>query len=294
MENALLDCLASLPSKALKHVVRTVDRIASQDVPVLITGEGGVGKELVANLIHRSSGRPNPLANLSCASLAPDHLEQECRAVNGGTLFLRDLCEMPTRTQVKLLSLIETPYQNVAIKSAAAPACRIITATSHEPTQAVKEHKLYQALYYRLSGICLHLPPLRERREDILPLARAFLKRSVAQAKRPIDRFTPAAAKRLTSYDWPGNLNDLEREVLRAVLLSNGEAVDAVDLSLPLVTPSVRRPEDTSFTSLKDIERQAILQALKDAGGNKAEAAKRLGIGRQTLYNKIKVYHIVV
>jgi DNA-binding NtrC family response regulator len=145
-------------------------------------------------------------------------------------------------------------------------------------------------LYYRISAVSVHLPPLRERREEILPLAGAFLKRYGAQANRDITGFSNDAAERLRTFDWPGNVRQLQNEVQRAVLLCEDKVVEAADLSI--TTPTSDAAGDTSFTLLEGVERNTIVQMLKETGGNKLETAKRLGIGRQTLYNKIKAYGI--
>ena len=149
-------------------------------------------------------------------------------------------------------------------------------------------------LFYRISAISVYLPPLRERREDIMPLANAFLKRFASQANRVIKGFNAAAIERLTGFDWPGNVRQLQNEVQRAVLLCEGDEVDASDLSISKVRTSGEESFDTNFTLLEGVERNAIVQMLKETGGNKLETAKRLGIGRQTLYNKIKAYGIEV
>jgi len=138
------------------------------------------------------------------------------------------------------------------------------------------------------------LPPLRERREDIMPLANAFLKRFASQANRVIKGFSPGAIERLTGFEWPGNVRQLQNEVQRAVLLCEGDEVDSADLSITKVRTSGEESLDTNFTLLEGVERNAIVQMLKETGGNKLETAKRLGIGRQTLYNKIKAYGIEV
>jgi len=153
---------------------------------------------------------------------------------------------------------------------------------------------LREDLFYRISAISVHLPPLRERRDDILPLANSFLKRFSAQANRVIKGYTPSAIERLTNFDWPGNIRQLQNEVQRAVLLSEGDEVDATDLSITNVRAAADAGGDTNFTLLEGVERNAIVQMLKETGGNKLETAKRLGIGRQTLYNKIKAYGIEV
>jgi DNA-binding NtrC family response regulator len=149
-------------------------------------------------------------------------------------------------------------------------------------------------LFYRISAISVQLPPLRDRREDILPLANSFMKRFVAQANRPITGFSREAAERLTAFDWPGNVRQLQNEIQRAVLLCESNEIDSTDLSITSFKPETEQTQDTNFTLLEGVERNAIVQMLKETGGNKLETAKRLGIGRQTLYNKIKAYGIEV
>jgi len=153
---------------------------------------------------------------------------------------------------------------------------------------------LREDLFYRISAITVYLSPLRERREDIMPLADSFLTRFAAQANRVIRGFTPAAVERLRAFDWPGNVRQLQNEVQRAVLLSEGDQVDAADLSISSARNVGEGASDTNFTLLEGVERNEIVRMLKETGGNKLETAKRLGIGRQTLYNKIKAYGIDV
>jgi DNA-binding NtrC family response regulator len=172
--------------------------------------------------------------------------------------------------------------------------CRIVAATNRKTEDAIKEGKLREDLFYRISAISVHLPPLRERREDVMPLANAFLKRFVAQSNRPIRGFTQAAVERLTAFDWPGNVRQLQNEIQRAVLLCESAEIDSTDLSITNVKSETDQSQDTNFTLLEGVERNAIVQMLKETGGNKLETAKRLGIGRQTLYNKIKAYGIEV
>src|SRR6185436_19987820 len=158
--------------------------------------------------------------------------------------------------------------------------------------EAIKDGKLREDLFYRISAISVNLAPLRERRDDIMPLANAFLKRFAGQANRAIRGFTPSAIDRLTNFEWPGNVRQLQNEIQRAVLLSEGDMVDASDLSVTRAKPDNVESQDTNFTLLEGVERNAIVTMLKETNGNKLEAAKRLGIGRQTLYNKIKAYGI--
>lgn len=302
-------------STAMRGVVRTVERIARSDVTVLITGESGTGKEVIADLTHALSSRSKcPIIKINCAALPRELIESELfgsvkgaftgahsdreglfRQAEGGTLFLDEISEMPIDTQSKLLRVLQDQeVRPVGGKSSYRTNCRIVAATNRKPEEAIADGKLREDLYYRISAISVHLPPLRERREDIMPLANSFLKRFAAQANRVIRGFTPAAAERLTSFDWPGNVRQLQNEVQRSVLLSEGSEVDASDLSVMNLKPAGDPGSDTNFTLLEGVERSAIVQMLKETGGNKLETAKRLGIGRQTLYNKIKAYGIEV
>jgi DNA-binding NtrC family response regulator len=202
---------------------------------------------------------------------------------------------MPIDTQSKLLRVLQDQeVRPVGGKAAYKTNCRIVAATNRRPEEAIKDGKLREDLFYRISAISVYLPPLRERREDIMPLANSFLKRFASQANRVIKGFTPSGIERLTGFDWPGNVRQLQNEVQRAVLLCEGDEVDSADLSVTKVRTSGEESFDTNFTLLEGVERNAIVQMLKETGGNKLETAKRLGIGRQTLYNKIKAYGIEV
>lgn len=302
-------------SAMMREVVRTIERIARSDVTVLITGESGSGKEVIADLMHALSARSKcQIIKINCAALPRELIESELfgsvkgaftgahsdreglfRQAEGGTLFLDEISEMPVDTQSKLLRVLQDQeVRPVGGKTSYKTNCRIIAATNRRPEDAIKDGKLREDLYYRISAISVHLPPLRERREDIMPLANAFLKRFAAQANRVIRGFTQDAIERLTAFDWPGNVRQLQNEVQRAVLLSEHEEVDSTDLSITNVRTIGEGGGDTNFTLLEGVERNAIVQMLKETGGNKLETAKRLGIGRQTLYNKIKAYGIEV
>jgi DNA-binding NtrC family response regulator len=315
-----LETMSGTPSPVfqsadMRDVVRTVERIAPSDVTILITGESGTGKEVIADLVHafspRSKGR---IIKINCAALPRELIESELfgsvkgaftgahtdreglfRQAEGGTLFLDEISEMPVDTQSKLLRVLQDQeVRPVGGKTAYKTNCRIVAATNRRPEEAIRDGKLREDLYYRISAISVHLLPLRDRREDIMPLANAFLKRFAAQANRVIKGFSPTAVERLTAFDWPGNVRQLQNEVQRAVLLCEGDEVDASDLSITKIKVSDEDSPDTNFTLLEGVERNAIVQMLKETGGNKLETAKRLGIGRQTLYNKIKAYGIEV
>jgi DNA-binding NtrC family response regulator len=302
-------------SASMQNVVRTVERVAPSDVAILITGESGSGKEVIADLIHamspRSKGR---IIKINCAALPRELIESELfgsvkgaftgahsdreglfRQAEGGTLFLDEISEMPIDTQSKLLRVLQDQeVRPVGGKVSYKTNCRLVAATNRKPEEAIRDGKLREDLFYRISAISVHLPPLRERREDIMPLANSFMKRFVAQANRPIRGFSPEAVERLTGFEWPGNVRQLQNEIQRAVLLCESDEIDSTDLSITSVKPESDQTQDTNFTLLEGVERNAIVQMLKETGGNKLETAKRLGIGRQTLYNKIKAYGIEV
>ncbi len=302
-------------STSMQNVVRTVERVAPSDVAILITGESGSGKEVIADLIHAMSPRSKgKIIKINCAALPRELIESELfgsvkgaftgahtdreglfRQAEGGTLFLDEISEMPIDTQSKLLRVLQDQeVRPVGGKVSYKTNCRLVAATNRRPEEAIKDGKLREDLFYRISAISVHLPPLRERREDIMPLANSFMKRFVAQAARPIRCFTPEAAERLTGFDWPGNVRQLQNEIQRAVLLCESNEIDSTDLSITSVKQESEQTQDTNFTLLEGVERNAIVQMLKETGGNKLETAKRLGIGRQTLYNKIKAYGIEV
>ncbi len=297
---------------AMRTVMRTIERIAPSDVSVLITGESGTGKEVVADLIHTLSPRnKGTFIKINCAALPRELIESELfgsvkgaftgsqgdreglfRQAEGGTLLLDELSEMPIDTQSKLLRVLqEKEVRPVGGRTSYKADCRILAATNRAVGDAIKEGKLREDLYYRISAISVALPPLRDRREDILPLARAFLKRFAAQANRAMTDFTPEACDRLRKNDWPGNVRQLQNEVQRAVLMCEGKMVDVHDLSIndPAL---VNNEANGNLTLMEAMERNKIIEILKETQGNKLETAKRLGIGRQTLYNKIKAYAI--
>ncbi|HXE42772.1 MAG TPA: sigma-54 dependent transcriptional regulator, partial [Candidatus Baltobacteraceae bacterium] len=294
------------------------------DVAILITGESGTGKEVIADLVHSLSPRnKNKIIKVNCAALPRELIESELfgsvkgaftgahtdreglfRQAEGGTILLDEISEMPIDTQSKLLRVLQDQeVRPVGGKTTYKTNCRILAATNRTPEVAIKDGKLREDLFYRISAISVHLPPLRERRDDIMPLANSFLRKFTAQANRNISGFKQDAIERLTAFEWPGNVRQLQNEIQRAVLLCEGNEVAAADLSVSTVKSATSfsatgtanvGEADTDYTLLEGVERNAICQMLKETGGNKLETAKRLGIGRQTLYNKIKAYGIDV
>ncbi|HXR06459.1 MAG TPA: sigma-54 dependent transcriptional regulator [Candidatus Acidoferrum sp.] len=297
-------------SLSMKAIVRTIEKLAPSDMSILITGESGTGKEVIADLIHNLSPRSKgPLIKINCAALPRELIESELfgsvkgaftganmdreglfKQAEGGTLLLDEISEMPVDTQSKLLRVLqEKEVRPVGGRTSYKSDCRIIASTNRQVDEAVKSGKLRDDLRYRICADTVHLPPLRERREDITPLATAFLKRYGSQAGREITGFTPEAADALRAFDWPGNVRQLQNEIQRAVLMCEGSVVDLRDLS---ITALMKQKDNPDLTLMEAMERNTIIQMLKETGGNKLETAKRLGIGRQTLYNKIKIYGI--
>ncbi|HTA95951.1 MAG TPA: sigma-54 dependent transcriptional regulator, partial [Verrucomicrobiae bacterium] len=257
----------------------------------------------------------NKIIKINCAALPRELIESELfgyvkgaftganadrnglfRQAEDGTLVLDEISEMPIDTQSKLLRVLQDQeVRPVGGKTSYKTNCRIIASTNRNPEDAIKDGKLRDDLFYRISAISVHLPPLRDRRDDIMPLANSFLKRYAAQANRIVREFSIDAKERLTSYDWPGNIRQLQNEIQRAVLLCEGDEVRGSDFSVTnvrTVSTASADEHDSSYTLLEGVERNAIKQMLKETNGNKLEAAKRLGIGRQTLYNKIEAYGI--
>ncbi|MGC8742891.1 MAG: sigma-54-dependent transcriptional regulator [Verrucomicrobiia bacterium] len=320
--NTLRQALLSLSSGAspvfvsqvMRKIMRMVERIAPSDAPVFITGESGTGKEVIADIIHALSPRAkSPFVKVNCAALPRDLIESELfGAVKGaytgahidreglfhqaekGTILLDEISEMPVETQSKLLRVLQDKeVRPVGGRSTYKIDVRIITATNRSVDEAIQSGKLREDLYYRISTITIAVPPLRERKEEIMPLANLFLRRFAAQAGRTFQGFTKEAQDLLISYDWHGNVRQLQNEIQRAVLISDGPLIDARDLLTGVVT-GVKDNPPSGLTMWQVIERNAIIQVLRECNGKKLIAAKRLGMGRQTLYNKIKEYSIKV
>ncbi len=300
-------------SAVMKYLLRKVEKVAPTDVSVLLTGESGSGKEVIADMIHTISPRSQgPLLKINCAALPHDQIDAELfgsmtrgadgqlqtdreglfRKVQGGTLVLDQITEMPVDTQTKLLRVLQEKQAHpVGSEATYEIDCRVVSITNRDPQEALSSGKLREDLFYRINEIVLELPPLRDRREDIIPLAEELLKRFSAQANQTISGFTDAAQNRLRSFDWPGNVRQLQNVIQQAVLMCDADKLTEGDLSISDEAP-IEQTQSAKLTLMQGVERNAIIQMLKETGGNKLEAAKRLGIGRQTLYNKIKAYEI--
>lgn len=286
-------------------------RVAKVDSTVLITGESGVGKERVARLIHDGSSRPDgPFVAINCGAVPESLLESELfghargaftgatqdragifEAAHGGTLLLDEIGEVPPAMQVKLLrTLQEREVRRVGENKNRKVDVRVLAATNRDLPAEVHAGRFRQDLFYRLRVVELRVPPLRERREDVLALARTFLRNAAERMRRKVTAITPAAANQLVRYGWPGNVRELENAIERAVVLARGSRIDVDDLpeGVGLAIPSTYAPGDVR--PLQDVERDYILAVVRANRGNKAAAAAQLKIGTATLYRKLRQY----
>jgi two-component system, NtrC family, response regulator HydG len=298
-------------SEAMHRVLDLALRVAKVDSTVLITGESGVGKERIARLIHDESPRSGrPFVGVNCGAVTETLLESELfghargaftgadrdrpglfEAASGGTLFLDEIGEITPGMQVKLLrALQEKEVRRVGENRSRPVDVRIVAATNRSLADDVAAGKFRQDLFYRLRVIELRVPALRERPEDVLPLARVFLAETSKRMGRRVTGFTPRAADQLIRHEWPGNVREVQNAVEHAVALCTGNRVDVDDLPEELRS-AMPRPRPVGRTRpLDDVEREYILAALEGAGGNRTRAASDLGIGLATLKRKLKLY----
>ena len=298
-------------SAGMQQVIDLARRVAQVDSTVLITGESGVGKERVARLIHDESSRASgPFVAINCGAVPETLLESELfghvrgaftgatqdrpglfEAAHGGTLLLDEIGEVPPAMQVKLLRVLqEREVRRVGENRGRAVNVRLLAATNRDLAEEIHAARFRQDLYYRLRVVEIRVPPLRERRDDILPMARTFLERTTARMGRKTTGFTPAAAHQLLRYPWPGNVRELENAIERATVLATRSRIDVDDLpeEVGLAVPDAFAPGEAK--SLADVEREYIAAVLRASGGNRTKAAATLGIGAATLYRKLKEY----
>jgi DNA-binding NtrC family response regulator len=297
----------------MQHVFKTITEIAPTAASVLIYGETGTGKELVAHAIHHNSDRNDkPFIALHCASLSEGVLESELfghekgaftGAVNqrrgrfeladGGTLFLDEIGELNLHVQIKLLRVLETGcFERVGGEETLESDVRIIAATNKDLDEEIKEGRFREDLYYRLNVINLELPPLRERREDIGLLTDSFLVKYATKNKKDIKGFSSQSSRILSNYDWPGNVRELENAVERAVVMARNEFIEPGNLPSN-ISQSLRKTKKDTFripsgTTMKEIEKKVILETLHTTNGSKSKAAKILGLSTRKIEYKIK------
>ncbi len=295
-------------SKAMTEVLHLMSRIAKSDATVLISGESGTGKEIVARLIHQASARKQQrFVPISCAALPETLLESELfgyergaftgadkrklgkfELAHRGTLFLDEIGDVPLSTQVKLLRVLqEFTFERLGSTTPIKVDVRLISATNQDLKKKIQEGTFREDLFYRINVITMHLPALRERKEDIKPLVEHFIEKLSQRSARKIKGVSKAALDKLVRYDWPGNIRELENIIERAMVLCRGGIIDANDLPLE-AQPAVR----SSGERLQDVEKQHITTVLGKAGWNLSKAAEKLGIHRNTLRAKIREYGI--
>lgn len=300
-------------SKAMQAVYALVDKVAAVDSTVLIRGESGTGKDLVARAIHQHSRRSGrPFVTVNCAALPETLLESELfghakgaftgatmmkkglfEEADGGTFFLDEIGDIGPGLQAKLLRVIETgEFMRVGETKPRQVDVRIIAATNRNLEETIAAGAFRSDLYYRLNVVSIMLPPLREREGDVPLLANHFLNRYVHKTGKKIRGFTPQAMARLSKYSWPGNVRELENVIERAVILADSELVDLKDLPREIAEEPVMTPDAVLGVPFKkavhEFERALILKALREAGGVQARAAASLGLGRTTFHEIMK------
>ena len=307
-------------AKSMQTIYETIESVAKSDANVLIVGESGTGKELIANAIHYQSLRSKkPFIKVNCAALPKELIESELfghtkgaftgahadkeglvQHAAGGSLMLDEIAEMPVELQPKLLRVLqERSYRKIGSEKTYAVDFRLISSTNRPPADAIRDGLLRDDLFYRISTITIHVPPLRERSEDIQLLTEHFLHMYAQKYDRQIGGVSQAAYQRLFGHPWPGNVRELQNVLERAVLLAKGTRIEPVDLpfdngALPEGTPAGIGWEVPLNMTLEDIERLVIEKTLQRTSGNKQAAANLLGIYRPRLYSKIRKYNIDV
>jgi two-component system, NtrC family, response regulator HydG len=299
-------------SPAFRRMLTLVEQVADSSATILIQGESGAGKELVARTIHERSGRRNgPFVAVNCAALPETLLESELfgyekgaftgaagrkegrfELANGGTLFLDEVADLSLVTQPKILRVLQAgEYERLGGTRTLQVDVRIVAATNQDLSDMVKDKRFREDLYYRLNVITVRVPPLRERHEDIRVLAQHYLRVYAAKNGRKLEGFSNEALERLESYAWPGNVRELENLIERTVLLARKDRIDAEDL--PEEVAGVKRPPRDAIlelvgTPLADIEQRLLDETLRITGGNKTQAAKLLGIDVRTVARKLE------
>jgi two-component system response regulator HydG len=305
-------------SPAWRRVCQIVEQVAPSQATVLLTGESGTGKEVVAHLLHHLGARKDkPFIILNAVAMPATLLEAELfgyekgaftgalqrklghfEMANGGTLFLDEIGDMPLEVQAKLLRVLQDgTFKRLGGTRTIQVDVRVVAATNKNLAKEVADEHFRQDLYYRLNVITIHLPTLRERRQDIPLLAAHFLNKYAKENHKEVTGIQQEALQQLQNYSWPGNVRELENVIERAVVLAQGPTITMADLSLE-APPDTPRPDVSEYfvlpadATMAQIEREAILQALQRSNGNRQATARRLAIGPATLYRKFKEYEI--
>src|SRR5438876_5058530 len=306
-------------SKVMQQIEELITAMAPSEANVLITGESGVGKEVIANTIHQRSRRASkPMVKLNCAAFPQTMIEGELFGyvkgaftgaahdfpgmigeASGSTLFLDEISDMPADLQTRFLRVLqEREYRQLGSTRTLKADFRLIAAANRPIAQALAENRLRSDLYYRLNTFQIEVPPLRERKQDIPPLVASFVKQFAQQLGKPEPAIAPDAFQKLLDYAWPGNVRELQNAMEYAVVLARQNLIGVKELPTEVQLPTVLQQTERGASpragvqSLDEVERDTILQALAQCHGNKKKAAELLGIQRPTLYNKLKRYAI--
>ncbi len=306
-------------SKPMQEIQELIDAMGPSDANVLIVGESGVGKEVIANTIHARSRRAEqPMVKLNCAAFPQTMIEGELfgyvkgaftgamhdfpgmiAAADGGTLFLDEISDMPADLQTRFLRVLqEREYRPLGSTQTMKADFRAIASTNRSIPGALAENRLRSDLYYRLNTFQIEVPPLRKRKEDIPPLITQFVREFAQRLGKPEPDVSPDAFQKLLDYAWPGNVRELQNAIEYGVVLAQQGVIGVKELPTEIQLPPALQQAELGglprkgVQTLDDLERQAILQALAESRGNKKKAAELLGIQRPTLYNKMKRYAI--
>ena len=306
-------------SPQIKKVLEIIKKIAKSNASILITGETGTGKELIASLAHYNSLRAKQsFVKVNCAALQENLLESELfghekgaftsadrqrigrfEQANGGTLFLDEIGDMSASTQAKVLRVLqEHEFERLGGMKTIKVDVRIVAATNKNLKEAISNNLFREDLYYRLNTVSIEMPSLRERKEDVLPLANYFVNKYGEEIKKQIVGFSPQAAKYLTRHNWPGNIRELQNTIERAVLMAESNVIGVDDLSINSAS-SESQPGDSvkikippGGIKLDDLERDTLLEALKMSNWVQKDAAELLGVSRRVLNYKVKIHNI--
>ena len=306
-------------SRRMREVEQLIARVAPSEANVFLTGESGVGKEVFARELHRLSSRAEkPMIKLNCGAFPANMIEAELfgyvkgaftgavsafpgmiAEAHGGTLFLDEITEMPIELQTRFLRVLqEREFRPLGTTKQVPANFRLVAASNRPVGPAVREGRLRQDLYFRLKTFEIEIPPLRERKEDIPKLTDNFVRRFSEQLGRPVPQLAAETLERLRSYSWPGNVRELQNAVEHALVLCDGTILTSKFLPREIQMPSLDGSGDgtagPAATTLDAVQRQALIEALQRAGGNKKRAAEILGIHRPTLYAKMKRFGIQV
>ncbi len=298
-------------SPAMKKIFSDVERIAKSTANVMITGESGTGKEVIAHLIHTQSLRAEkPFIKVNCAAVPETLMESEFfghekgsftgasnlhrgrfELANGGSLLLDEITEVPISLQAKLLRAVqEQEFERLGGSRPIKVDVRIISTSNRNMTEAIEDKKIREDLYYRLNVMPIHIPPLRERKEDILPLAELFLTKLSKENHKNKISLSKEAQKRLQNYTWPGNVRELANVIERAVVLNTTGTISSDEIYISPLVDSL--PEEPEEKTLEEAERQLIIKTLQQMDNNRTKTAEKLGISVRTLHNKLQEYKV--